>query len=133
MTWTLRLDQFSHDLRIVNGKMVRVRGSDEVRQRVKVAIWHYIREYFLNVPDGVPWYESILGRKSGTDIVAQILRRRILQTPGVIRIVDFFVDFDTITRTFEVESQIEVQPGPGELSIIQPLTFNINSLGEVIA
>ena len=133
MTWTLRLDQFSHDARIVDGKFQRVRGSDEVRQRVKVAIWHYIREYFLNVPDGVPWYEQILGRKSGTDLVSQLLRRRILQTPGVIRIVDFFVDFNTTTRTFEVESEIEVTPGPGELSIIQPLSFNINSLGEVIA
>ena len=126
MAWTLKLDQFSHDLRIENGRFVRVNGADEVRQRVKVAIWHYIEEYFLNIPNGVPWYEQILGRKAGTAIVSLILRRKILATPGVIRIVDFLVNFDTITRTFTLSSTIQVEGNQFDPETIFPLNLNIN-------
>jgi len=128
MTWTLNLDQFSHDLQIVNGKFVRVNGAQEVRQRVKVAIWHYIQEYFLNVPNGVPWYEQILGRKSGTLIVSKILRRRILTTPGVVRIIEFFVEFDNITRTLNIESTIQVEGNQFDPTTILPLSLNINQV-----
>lgn len=133
MAWTLKLDQFSHDLRIENGKFVRVNGADEVRQRVKVAIWHYIEEYFLNIPNGVPWYEQILGRKSGTAVVSLILRRKILATPGVIRIVDFLVDFDTIDRRLRINSTIQVEGNQFDSQTIFPLNLNINqNTGEVI-
>lgn len=118
MAWTLGLDQFTHDLSIKGGKFVRVNGSDEVRQRVKVAVWHYIEEYFLNIPNGVPWYEQILGRKENADLVSLILRQRILRVPGVIRIVTFEVDYDSLLRRYSIESRIDVESGPGEISTI---------------
>lgn len=133
MAWTLKLDQFTHDLKIVDGKLQRLNGADEVRQRIKVAIWHYIEEYFLNIPNGVPWYEQILGRKNGSNIVSKILRRKILKTPGVIRIVDFQVRFDTITRTFFLSARVQVEGNQFDPETIIPLSLNINqNTGAVI-
>jgi hypothetical protein len=129
--WTLKLDQFTHDLKIKGGKFERVRGADEVRQRVKVALWHYIEEYFLNIPNGVPWYEQILGRKSGAGIVSHILRRKILATPGVIRIVEFQTRFDSITRTYQLDAKIQVEGNKLDTITILPLSLNINQNGGI--
>ena len=127
MAWTLKLDQFTHDMRIgTNGLPERINGADEVRQRVKVALWHYIEEYFLNVPNGVPWYESILGRKSGTALVSKIIRRKILATPGVISIVSFQVNFETIPRILNIAATIRVEGNINDPETVIPLTLNIN-------
>lgn len=129
MAWTLKLDQFSHDVTFSGGKPVRVAGADEVRQRVKIAVWHYIEEYFLNVPNGVPWYEQIMGRKNGADTVSQILRNKILNVPGVLSVDKFALNFDELTRIFDVESDIVVQTGPNETSTLVNIEFNVNNQG----
>ena len=53
MSYTLKLDTFNHDIRILNGKFERISGAAEVCQRVKVALWHYFQEYFLNREHGI--------------------------------------------------------------------------------
>ena len=126
MAWTLKLDQFSHDLRIVNKRFVRLNGAEEVRQRVKIALWHYINEYFLNIPNGVPWYEQILGRKSGSSVVSKILRRKILVTPGVISIVEFQVNYESIPRVFNLTAVIQVVGNQSDPLTLLPLSLNIN-------
>lgn len=129
MTWTLALDRFNHDLKIVNGRFLRVNQSDEVRQRVKVTVWQYFQEYFINIPNGTPWYESIMGRKNSSDIVSSILRNRILTTPGVIRIDSFNINFNELTRTFETSGLIQVQSGPNEVSTATSIDFTVNQGG----
>lgn len=131
MSWELKLDAGMHDLVIENGAFVQVNGSNEVLQRVQVALWHHFEEYFLNIPTGVPWYNTILGRTNNLAVVGQILRRNILRVDGVIRIVDFSVRFDSVERAYNATSTIQVQPGPGEPTVQLPLTFNINAMGEV--
>lgn len=118
MTWTLALDTFTHDLRIDGGAFRRVLGSDEIRQRVKVALWHYFSEYFLNTPDGTPWHEDIMGRTVEASAVDSILRQRILSVPGVLRINALRLDYNEETRIFSPEIDIDVQSGPGETSTI---------------
>jgi len=108
MTYTMALGKFNHDIGISGGKFKLVTGADEVRQRVKVAVWHYLSEYFLDTPQGVPYYTQIMGRKNGASEVSVILRNKILRVPGVVRVVSFTVEFDTILRVFEVSGEIEV-------------------------
>ena len=129
MSWTLKLDQFSHDVTFTGGKIDRVNGSDEIRQRVKVAVWHYLEEYFLNLPNGVPWYEQILGRKDGAETVSQIIRNKILNVPGVLSINQFQIDYDDFSRIFKIDSDIVVEVGNGEQSTIVNIDFNVNNQG----
>ena len=118
MSWTLTLDQFTHDLRITDGAFERIRGSDEVRQRIKVLLWHYFQEYFLNIPDGTPWYEDILGRTADAGVVDSILRQRILSTPGVLRINSLQLNYDGATRRMTPTVSVNVVSGPGEFSTL---------------
>ena len=110
MSYTLKLDPFSHDLTInSNGNFNRIAGAEEVRQRVKVALYHQQQEYFLNVPNGVPWYDELLGLKGGRSTLSNSIRKKILETPGVIRILDFILNYNALTREYSPIATILVQ------------------------
>lgn len=109
MSWTLKLDSISHDLSISGGKFLTTFGADEVRQRVKIALYHYFNEYFLNIKKGVPWHGEVFGAKNGKNILSNILRKKILEVPGVIRIITFSLSYSAKTRNYSVTTQIMVR------------------------
>ena len=87
-----------------------------------------IQEYFINLPNGVPWYEEILGSKGGSSKISNILRTKILKTPGVVRIITFDVTY--LNRAYTVSTQIVVQSGPGDVDkdyvVIDGLVIPVN-------
>lgn len=115
MSYTLKLDPFTHDLTInSSGAINRIAGAEEVRQRVKVALYHHWQEYFLNVPNGVPWYDELLGLKGGRATLSNSIRKKILETPGVIRIIDFSLNYNATTREYSPTALILVQKNSSE-------------------
>lgn len=103
-TWKLT----NKDLVIENGTFAMVNGADEVAQRIEVTLNHEWNEYFLNYPGGVPWYSTILGSKD-KDTVLLILRKAILDVPGVVSVLD--VQITTSGRTATISARAEVQNG----------------------
>lgn len=89
MAYTGKLGKISHDLQISKGKLLYISGDNELIQRIKIALWHYRGEYFLNTDAGVPWYSKIEGRRTNAGNVSSELRRAILKVYGVSRIVSF--------------------------------------------
>lgn len=78
----------------------------ELRQRIKVALWHNLGEYFLDVTSGVPWNDAILGRKDNGGVVSNELRRAILRVDGVARIETFSAAIDGETGLWQVKARI---------------------------
>ena len=115
MSYTLKLDHFEHDIRIVDGKFERISGANEVCQRVKVALWHYLGEYFLNRESGIPYYskrndaQGILGSKMSQQTVYNIFRSKILAVPGVLRVKN--ANITKIGRNYYYSCSIVVAPG----------------------
>jgi hypothetical protein len=98
MAFTLALDLERNDLQIDSrGNFRYVYGPDEVKQRIIVSLQHSWQEYFLNVYSGVPWYESILGSKD-LRTVELIIRREVLNVPGVISVVKSTCEWDLTDR-----------------------------------
>ncbi len=125
MTWTLYLDPIKHDLSITNGNFARVAGTDEIIQRIKIGLWHYLGEFFLNTVDGTPWYESILGRKSDSGVASSILRARLLSFEGVTGIRRFEPRFNNLTREYEISADIDIALATGaETTISLDLSVN---------
>ena len=113
MPYTLKLDALSHDLKIGNGRLLRIAGSDEVRQRVKVALWHELGEYFIYVNHGIPWHSEILGGKLDNNSVLNIVRNAILDVPGVRKIIS--LSMSRSGRNYSISAQIEVERGKNEI------------------
>ena len=107
------------DLSIVGGKLRRVTGADEVRQRILVTLRHFYGEYFLNLPGGVPWYELILGSKD-TRTAESVLRMIIQSVPGVTQIISFSAS--KVSRDMSISATVEVQSGSS--STVTNFTFD---------
>lgn len=121
MAMTFALNPSYNDITIGrDGKLAIIYGAEEVRQRIIIAVRHYWREYFLNVPAGVPWYELILGSK---DLQQSefLLRRTVLEVPGVVSIINFDSSFSG--RVFSLDMVVEVtgQDSPS----IEDISFSI--------
>jgi hypothetical protein len=110
MSFTWSVSQ-SWDLAISGGSLAKVSGTDEVKQRILITLWHYWQEYFLNVPGGVPWYQLILGSKN-QKIVESILRSVILGVPGVVSIFRLNIQrSSTSYRDFVLYADVEAVTG----------------------
>ena len=122
MSWTLAIDDTDRDLTIQGGKFVRTNGSDEVRQRMGIALRHDLAEYYLTQLRGVPW-DTILGGKTSQVDAGAIIRREILRVPGVLRINEFLLSF--AGRQMTIAANVRVQRGPGDPADNVPLDLVI--------
>lgn len=103
-----------HDLMLVDGVMPLVEGLDAIRQDLVVALRWFYGEWFLDRRAGLPWFEQILGHKAGLEIIERILRRAILQRPGVLSIDTLVVSIST-DREVSVSFRARTVEGPLEL------------------
>ena len=127
MPFTYALNDRYNDMSIgSDGKLATIHGAEEVRQRVIIALRHYWREYFLNVPVGVPWYELILGSKDKKQAEA-LIRRAVLEVPGVVSIINMSHIFANEARELSFDMRIEVigTAGPS----IEDIAFSIEMGG----
>ena len=82
------------DLRIENGDLlmtsdVAPAGTDATIQFCLQRLRLFLGEAFLNLEDGVPWYQQILVKNADKATVDGLLRDTILGTPGVTGLLAF--------------------------------------------
>ena len=73
----------ANDLRLVDGQLVLVTGTESIRQDLMVRLRWFKGEWFLDARVGVPWFQSILGHKAADATIERVLRRVIQTTPGI--------------------------------------------------
>lgn len=73
------------DLYLENGTVRLTTGGlkEEVGQRIYTSLRLFLGEWFLDPSQGIPYFQTILGRKVPVSIIAQIFRSAIVQQPGV--------------------------------------------------
>jgi len=86
----------------------------EIAQTVTTRLRLFLGEYFRDILDGTPWFQDILGKGQSLDVRDAAIKRRVLQTSGVLSIFEFNTDFDLQTRKYSVSMGI-VTPFGNEL------------------
>lgn len=77
------------DIDFSKGYATWLDGVEGVTQHIKIRLYFFKGEWFLDEEDGTPWYQSILGSKF-IDIVKLILQKRIEDTPDMIKPLTMF-------------------------------------------
>lgn len=102
----LLLDSLTHDLVFVNGKATVTQTQSEiVAQRLKITLYTFLGEWFLDTSIGVPYFQQILGKNRSKNAVDIIFQNIIAADPGVIEIREFESTMDNTrgyTMTFSV-------------------------------
>lgn len=80
-----------------------------VAQAVSTRLKLWQGEWFLDVTDGTPWLQSILGRSQNPDAY---IKQRILGTPGVTAITAYSSTYVGATRKLTVSCTLSTLYGP---------------------
>lgn len=95
----------AHDLAREGGDLVLISGAEEVIQNVKIRLLTMKYEWVFNVELGTQWLDS--GGMFDPQVPQRekelVLRRVILETPGVLRLNSFLFRVDNVNKGALVE------------------------------
>lgn len=85
-------------------------GIRAIAQGIRIRIQNIRGEWFLDLDDGVPWFENasvagtsaLLGQRYSAIRTAAEIRKAINTTPGVLRIDDLALSFNGATRQLSI-------------------------------
>lgn len=105
----LLLSRVTGDVVFENGKTLVVsEAGDNVAQRLYIMLRTFAGEWYLNTDHGVPYLQSILGKKVTTKAIDLIFQQRILAEDGVQEIVEFHSNLNSArvyTMSFKVKAE----------------------------
>lgn len=92
-----------------------INNAAAVAQYVQTRLGLMTYEWFLDLADGTPYGEQILGeRTQGTYDLA--IRDRILNTAGVNALLSYSSDLNRVTRLLTVTAEVDTTFGPVQLT-----------------
>ena len=85
------------------GNLAMVRDTQAVGQHARQRLTFYRGEWFLDADVGLDWFGRTFGQ-IGTriDIAEALIKKTILQTPGITGIVEIETEFDRVSRGLKV-------------------------------
>jgi hypothetical protein len=108
----LKLDE-NGDLEIgADGDLIIVDGIDAIRQHLKIRLQFFRGEWFLDTRLGIPYFEEVLRKAPDLNVVQSLLRETITTTPGVIRLTEFTLDYEGVTRALSLDFRALTTEGP---------------------
>ena len=99
---SLKIDTTSKDLAIESNKFVWLDGIESIRQHLQVRLRAAQGEWFLDTSIGVPYFQDILKKNPDFVTVTEAFRTTILDTPGVIQLLEFDYDYDNTIRKYSL-------------------------------
>lgn len=114
-----RIDPDTGDI-VTAGDMF-ISGREEVAQTIRTRLRLFVGEYFRDITEGTPWYQTILGKGATLSERDAAIKRRILRTDGVVQVVQFSTDYDVTTRVFTVQADVVTQYGTIGINIDRTL------------
>lgn len=123
----------NHDPIYGNGPDAFLTDLDAVAQIIQTRLLLFQGEWWANLTDGLPLFQTILGTDNGkkTTVVSDAIRAVIETTPYVIGVSAIYNNFDSTSRQYTFACQVEttfgsvtVQFQPGSSATIANLNNN---------
>ena len=100
------------DLVFTSGRLEVIRGPDARAQRIRIALKHFMGEWFRDQNAGTDFFDKILGKSTELTRRAEI-RRRILEIPGIAEVTSIALRVNPTTRA--LTGTVQVLDGSGEV------------------
>ena len=96
------VDPATGDLDLSSGDIQIVDGANAVAQHVRIRLRTLFGEWFLDRRIGVPYFQRILIKNPGTNVVNRILRQVVAETPGIVELREFTTEYEGVPRRLTV-------------------------------
>lgn len=106
---------------LVTSGVVWAYDNEAIAQTIKTRLKLFLGEYFRDVSDGMPWFEKTNGlpgilQKGYTIAQAEsLIRERIVQTNGVLKILKFSTTYNVDTRAYKISATVYTKYGTVEV------------------
>ena len=111
----------SNDLIVNKGQLKLVSDGDEVVQHVRTRLQFYLEEWFLDLRAGTPYFQKIFTKPVNLANIESIIKSRILNTDGVLRLTEFKMDYEKSSRVLNISFSAETEYG----SISEEVSLNV--------
>lgn len=117
----IRLGVNSHDLEIGEESFdLSLVGDTDLTeytaQKLKIRLWFFLGEWFLDTAEGTPFYQEILVKNPRVPRIETLLKARILESPNIESLESFASEYDNARRRFDVQFEAKTTEG-------EPITF----------
>lgn len=114
----LLLNKDTHDLVFINGHCpVTQLLVDIVAQRLKITLYTFLGEWFLDTTIGVPYFQQIFGKIRSKVTIDLIFQRIISADADVIEILSFESTLSSSDRGYSMTFQVRVSDNTTSLPI----------------
>lgn len=93
------------------GRAVVYRGVDGIVDKLRSRLRLVRGEWFLDVREGFPLFQYVLVASPDLGIVEEIIRRAILECPGVEKLLAFRMTLDKVSRRLLVDATVRAVNG----------------------
>lgn len=93
------LETEDRDFALFEGGLVLIRDARAIAQRVENRFRFFLGEWFLDLREGVPYFQEILVKGPNVKVVRQIFLKVITTTPGMADVLEFDMQYDPTTRS----------------------------------
>ena len=111
MAYDIALNTKTHDISIDSGNMRLIDDKERIAQQLRITLWEWLGEWFLDARDGVPYREYILIKNPNMKHIRQVLSEHIMKVEGVNRIDELNLNYDPKNRTLIVDFSIDTDDG----------------------
>jgi len=99
----LKLNETTWDIYIENQDIQIVTGIDGVKQHLRQRLQMFKGEYYYDKTRGIPYHDYFFVKSPNPIIIDSILKKVVLDTPGITELLKFDLDFDRTTRELNID------------------------------
>lgn len=102
----MMLDRETHDLVFDNGAFVDVLGIDRIAQHVKITLWTFLGEWYLDNRVGFPYLEIVFIKNPPMRPIKTLIRDAIMTVDGVLSATRVDLTIDPARRRLTVDADV---------------------------
>lgn len=94
----IKIDQTTQKFVLQDGDLVLTTGVEAVSQFVSQRVKTFLGEWFLDITEGIPYFEKAFKKNPSIIEVESMIKDVIMKSPGIIELTFFSFDFNSPTR-----------------------------------
>jgi hypothetical protein len=117
--------QQAGDLDFSTGDLVLLDGAEFARQQVQIRLQFFLGEWFLDLNEGLPYFQQVLIKNPDASILDDIFRQAILGAQSILSLNRLNFDFDGPSRVLSISFEAQVVGDTDLLVFDQEFVINV--------
>lgn len=99
----VELDQITNDLVFSGFDFHLIDDTRQIMQNLAIRLRFILGEWFLDITQGVPYFEFFFIKAPNLIQIESILKQEIVTTRGIVELISFSSDYEARRRIFSVK------------------------------